>query len=180
MEAIAQRCLRHKYHAQQHSYTKPTLEGKMNEMEGLATKSKYAQKFARLQREAPDSLRIEGDLLIVEALPKLDKTVELSGGTKLIIADDKSYRAGHNEKTMEFGLVLMAGPGDVADDGGRFEMPVKVGDVILLPGNMTWYSQFGSLAGYEPYSIGVTRAASVLIHFSDPGRAFEVLNATVD
>lgn len=174
----ALRSLRHRYVSQ--SVSMPlTSEGKMeNEMSELASKSKYSKRFGRLLRDAPDSLRIEGDLIIVEALPKLEKTVELSGGTKLIIADDKSYRSGHNEKTMEFGLVLMVGPGDVTDDGGRFEMPVKVGDVILLPGNMTWYSQFGSLANYEPYSIGVTRAASVLIHFSDPGKAFEVLNGT--
>lgn len=147
-------------------------------MEGLREKSRYFDRFQRLRDQAPDSIHVEGDLLIVEALPKLEKTVELSGGKKLIIADDKSYRSGHNEKTMEFGLVVMAGPGDVLDDGTRAEMNVKVGDIILLPGNMTWYSQFGALAGYEPYSLGVTRAASILINFPDPSKAFEVLNGS--
>lgn len=160
----------------QTGYMPSSLEGTMNEMGTLADKSKYAKRFARLVETAPDSIHIEGDLLLVEALPRLEKSVELAGGHKIIIADDKSYRSGHNEKTMEFGLVLMAGPGDVLDDGGRAEMNVKVGDIILLPGNMTWYSQFGSLAGYEPLTIGVTRAASVLINFPDPARAFEVLN----
>jgi co-chaperonin GroES (HSP10) len=170
------RSLRHRYSSQS-VYTPRTLEEKMsNEISEMAAKSKYLAKFQRLQSEAPESLRVEGDLLIVEALPKLEKKVKL-GDVDLIIADDKSYRAGHNEKTMEFGVVVMAGPGDIADDGSRFEMNVKVGDVILLPGNMTWYSQFGSLIGYEPYSLGVTRAASVLINFPDPAKAFEVLNA---
>jgi co-chaperonin GroES (HSP10) len=147
-----------------------------HEMSELGAKSKYFAKFQRLLSEAPESLRVEGDLLIVEALPKLEKTVDI-GGKKLIIADDKSYRSGHNEKTMEFGLVVLVGPGDVLDDGTRAEMNVKIGDIILLPGNMTWYSQFGALAGYEPYTLGVTRAASILINFPDPAKAFEVLNA---
>lgn len=151
---------------------------KSNEMGSLSEKSKYSQRFARLKSEAPDSMVIEGDLLLVEVLPKLEKSVDLGGGKKLIIADDKSYRSGHNEKTMEFGIVLATGPGDVLEDGSRAAMEVKVGDIILLPNSITLYSQFGSLANYEPYSIGMVRAANVLINFPDPAKAFEVLNGS--
>lgn len=146
---------------------------------GLVQHSKYLKRFLNLHEQAPGTLVLEGDLVIIEALPKLEKTVTLEGGTKLFIADAKTHKMTHNEKTMEFGVVVMAGPGDVDENGDRFAMNVKVGQIVLLPGNVAWYSQFGSLANYEPYTLGITRASQILFHFTDANKCFEVLNANV-
>ncbi len=147
-------------------------------MGGLVEKSRYFKRFQNLERKAPQAMVIEGDLVIVEALEKLEKSVML-GDKKLIIADAKGYKQGHNEKVMEFGLVVKVGPGDVLD-GERIEMPVKVGDVVVLPGNVAWYSQFATMMNYEPYTLGVTRASSLIIKFPEPQVAMDVLNEQVE
>jgi co-chaperonin GroES (HSP10) len=144
---------------------------------GLVEKSQYLKKFQKLASVAPEAFQLSGDLCVIEVLGQLEKSVTFANGTKLIMADSKSHKQGHNEKTMEFGLVLMTGPGDVYEDGSRAEMNVKVGDVILLPNNVTLFSQFGSLGKYEPYTIGILRAAAVLVNMPDPVKAFEVLNS---
>lgn len=146
-----------------------------NTVGGLVEKSRYLKRFQKLASDAPGAFRMEGDLLLIEALPKLEKEVTLAGGTKIVIADAKTHKQTHNDLAMEFGLVIMAGPGDIYE-GERLEMNCKVGEVVLLPGNVAWYSQFGSLANYEPYTLGVVRDASILVHLTDYEKAFEVLN----
>lgn len=148
-------------------------------MGGLLEKSRYLPRFRRLAEIAPGALQVEGDLIIVERLEKLESSVTLKDkdgkDIKLAIADVQSHKMTHSDKHMDIGVVVFAGPGDVVD-GERVAMNVKVGELILLPGNVVWYSQFGSLTNYEPYSLGVTRDSAVLMHFPDPVKAFEVLN----
>lgn len=145
--------------------------------------SKYFKRFMKLQEPVgqdldgeplyEDSLVLKGDMLIVERLPK----IELKTKSGLILPHDvKTYRDTMADRVTDFGMVLMAGPGHVFDDGTRAPMDCKAGDVILLPGNVTWYSAFGTMADYEPFSIGLVRDAQVMMQFNDYVKAFEILN----
>ena len=123
--------------------------------------------------EVPGPLELKGNIMLIERLPKVDMKTK-SG---IIIPNSvKGYRDTHADMVTDFGLVLMTGPGDVLDDGTRAEMETRVGDVILLPNSVYWYSTFGALADYEANTIGIVRDSQVLMNFRDYIKAFEVLN----
>lgn len=133
--------------------------------------SKYIKRFEKLAETS--FLELKGNLLIIERLPKVDMTTK-SG--IIIPSSIKGYRDTHADMVTDFGLVLMTGPGEVLEDGTHAAMETQVGDVILLPNNVHWYSTFGALADYEANTIGVTRDSHVLMTFKDYIKTFEVLN----
>ncbi len=138
--------------------------------------SRYFKRFQRLLEAQGEVLpmSLKGDMLIVERLPK----IELKTSSGIILPHDmKTYKDTHSDRVTDFGLVLMTGPGAVFDDGSSAPCECKAGDVILLPGNVAWYSAFGTMADYEAYSIGLVRDAQVILHFPDYIKAMEVLNA---
>jgi co-chaperonin GroES (HSP10) len=117
-------------------------------------------------------MSLKGDMMLVEKLPKIEKKTT-SG---IIIASTSTYKQTMGDADAEFGVVLMVGPGQILDDGTILQCDCKPGDVILLPGNVTWYSQFGHMSDYEPYTIGRLRDSQVGMTFTDYKRCFEVLN----
>lgn len=149
------------------------------------TESKYLERFKRLSSQAREEegeelgnlLVLKGDMMLVEKLPKLEKKVKLAGGTELVIADKEGYKETYSDKTADFGVVLMVGPGQILEDGSILRPDCQPGDVILLPGKVDWYSQFGTLERYEPYTIGRLRDSQVGMVFKDYKKVMEMLNA---
>src|SRR5690606_31937900 len=114
--------------------------------------SKYFHRFARL-REA-GLMKLRGDNVLVEKLPPVE--IKLASG--LVMATDLgTHKNTLADAVTEFGLVLMVGPGQILDDGSTLEVACKPGDVVLLPQNTFWYSQFGHMAGYSALTIGRVR-----------------------
>lgn len=134
--------------------------------------SRYLEKFERLLKSECNDLILMGDNILVERLPPL----ELKTKSGIIIADAKTHRETSHDAATEFGVVLMTGPGQVMEDGSVLPCESLPGLVVLLPGNVTWYSQFGHIAGYEPYSIGRLRDSQVPMWFCNYKRVFEILN----
>lgn len=118
-------------------------------------------------------MTLKGDMLIVERLPKIE--LKSKGGI-IMPHDVKTYKDTMSDRVTDFGIVLMTGPGHVFDDGTRAPCECKPGDVVLLPGNVAWYSAFGTMGDYEAFSIGLVRDAQIMLQFSDYKKAFEVLN----
>lgn len=133
--------------------------------------SKYFERFARLL-EFPGLMTLKGDDILVERLPPL----EMKTKSGIILADAKTHKQTAHDAATEFGIVLATGPGQVFEDGTVQPCDAKIGEVILLPGNVVWYSQFGHITDYEPYSIGRLRDSQVPVWFTDYKKVFEVLN----
>lgn len=134
--------------------------------------SRYLERFRRLSDELPGHMILKGDMMLVEKLPPLE--MKTKGG--LIIGTASTHRDTARDTLTEFGVVLAAGPGQIFEDGSLQEPDSKPGDVILLPGTVTWYSQFGHIQGYDPYSIGRIRDAQVPLWFKDYQKVFDILN----
>lgn len=149
--------------------------------------SKYFKRFQRLAEPVgqgldgeplyEDHMVLKGDMLIVERLPKVE--LKTKGGI-IMPHDVKTYKDTMSDRVTDFGIVLMTGPGHVFDDGTRAECECKPGDVILLPGNVAWYSAFGTMVGYEAFSIGLVRDAQIMLQFTDYQKAFEILNEVLN
>lgn len=140
--------------------------------------SKYAERLAR----ASEFLRLLGDNILVERLPKPDLEQKTKGGIILPGHSSERYKQTHSDGFMEFALVLAVGPGQhIIGDTGQLEVlppTTKPGDIILLTDNIEWYSQFGHMADYEPNSIGRMRDGNVMMFFSDYKKFIEALNGT--
>lgn len=139
--------------------------------------SRYWDKFRKLEEfefhvAKCDLLKLKGDTMLVEKLPPVE--IKLKSG--LVYQGVDTHRGTMADDATEFGLVLAVGPGQYFEDGTLQVPDSKPGDVILLPGNVFWYSQFGHLAGYEAYTIGRMRDSQVPMWFSDYRTAFEILN----
>lgn len=136
--------------------------------------SKYYERFKRFHgKEFHGSpMTLKGDMILVEKLPALE--MKTKGG--IIIAKAVTHRDTHADMMTEFGIVLLTGPGQVFEDGSTQACEAKPGDVILLPGNVGWYSQFGHMADYVPNTIGRLRDSQVGMTFTDYKKAFEFLN----
>lgn len=144
--------------------------------------SRYWEAFQRLQNKeiefACNLLRLKGDNLLVERLPKLEIGHKVEGTNKTIFipGEIETYKDTAGDKMTNFGLVLRAGPGDVSSDGSRIEMEIEVGAVVLLPGNVEWFSVFGHLKHYKQYTIGRVREAQIPMDFRDYLTVFKELN----
>lgn len=148
-------------------------------MNDALAESKYLKRFEALRKcvnhgnfDDVPPMTLKGDMILVERLPKL----EMKTKSGIIIADAKTHKETAHDTATEFGIVLMVGPGQIFEDGSLQPCDSKPGDVILLSGNIYWYSQFGSLVDYKPYSIGRLRDSQVAMWFTDYKKAFEVLN----
>lgn len=140
--------------------------------------SKYFTRFA----EAQQHLRLAGDNILVEKLPKPDLEQRTASGIILPTEKSSRYARTHADDLMEFGLVLAVGPGQhIIGETGQLEIlpcTCKPGDIILLTDNIEWYSQFGHMVDYDPNTIGRIRDANVMMFFSDYMAFIEVLNGT--
>lgn len=147
--------------------------------------SRYFKRFQRLTADTVNfgsgeavlndlPMVLKGDMLIVERLPKVE--LKTKGGI-IMPHDVKTYKDTMSDRVTDFGIVLMTGPGHIFDDGSRAPCECKPGDVILLPGNVAWYSAFGTMGDYTAFSIGLVRDAQIMLQFSDYIKAMEVLNA---
>ncbi len=136
--------------------------------------SKYLERFRRFEAIQFSPFELVGDMMLVERLPSIES--KTASGIIIPTGDNKSYKATAKDAVLELGIVLMRGPGDIDADGNRMEMDVQTGHIIELPMNISWYSQFGGMKDYEPYSIGKMRAAQALLVFADYEGSMEVLN----
>ena len=141
---------------------------------GALQDSRYLERFKRLAET--QNIVLVGDTLLVEKLGAIEtKTV---GGIIMPTAKISTYKQTAADEVIEFGMVLMVGPGDVCDDGSHLPTTTKPGDIIALPMNVQWYSQFGEMQGYEMGTIGRMRDAQVMMSFPDYHAAMEALNET--
>lgn len=133
--------------------------------------SRYLERFKRLAESG--AIVLVGDTLLVEKLGVIESKTK-SG---IIIPTNKisTYKTTVADEVIEFGVVLMVGPGDV-EDGEHLPTTTKPGDIIALPMNVQWYSQFGEMEGYEIGTIGRMRDAQVMMSFPDYEAAMEALN----
>lgn len=139
--------------------------------------SRYWRKFEKLraieEKLGRKLLILKGDTILVEKLPPVE--IKLPSG--IIYSDAKSTHKGTMaDSVTEFGIVLAVGPGQIFEDGSSYPCDSKPGDVVLLPGNVMWYSMFGHIAGYQNYTIGRLRDSQVPIWLTDYQMAFEALN----
>lgn len=137
--------------------------------------SRYWRRFLKLTQyedKRGRKLNLKGDTVLVEKLP----TLELKTKSGLIIAETTTHRETAADAATDFGLVLRTGPGQYFEDGTIQPCEAKPGDVILLPGNVRWFSQFGHIVGMKPYTIGLLRDAQILMDFKDYMEVFNVLN----
>ena len=76
------------------------------------------------------------DLILVRPDPLPEQLGSIHVPAGVLRAGHESVKAsdGGSRKTFT-GVVLAIGPGDKRKSGGRHEMPVKVGDRVLYPGN---------------------------------------------
>lgn len=133
--------------------------------------SRYYTKFKEIRGAYPPPMSLKGDAVLVERLPPL----ELKKGS-LIIATVDTHRDTMKDALTNFGLVLMTGPGQVFENGQVYSCQAEPGNIVLLPGGMVWYSQFGHIAGYETDSIGLVRDYQLNIVFDNYKKAFDILN----
>ncbi len=145
---------------------KQTTQGVRFTGDALAC-SKYYERF----KKAIQHLRLIGDNILVEKLPKPDLEQRTTSGIILPTESSARYRSTHADDLMEFGLVLAVGPGQhIIGETGQLEVlptTTKPGDIILLTDNIEWYSQFGHMADFTPHTIGRIRDANVMMFFSD-------------
>lgn len=133
--------------------------------------SRYLKRFKRLA----GGLELMGDTILVEKLGRVETLTK--GGIYIPTSTPGgTYKSLAADEVIEFGVVLMTGPGDVDGDGQHCLMTTKVGDIISLPMNVQWYSQFGHLKDYEMGTIGRMRDAQVMMVFPDYNKAMEALN----
>lgn len=140
-------------------------------------KSRYLNRFRQFETVNFPPFELMGDIILVERLKPIES--KTSSGIIIPTGDNGSYKQTARDSVLELGLVLLTGPGDVDGDGIRIEMSVLSGQIIELPMNISWYSQFGNMKDYEPYSIGKMRASQALLLFADYEGAMEVLNGCV-
>lgn len=132
--------------------------------------SKYAEKFKRLSQEGKDLYRFIGPTILVEVLPKQE--LKTKGG--LIMGVSDSHKATAQDFRRQLGLVILVGEG-YADA----EMDVNVGNVVLLPANPIFLSEFPGLVDYTQNTLALVDEKSILFCYKDLDaykKASEILN----
>lgn len=138
--------------------------------------SRYWDKFERLraaEKEVGQLLILKGDMLLVEKLPP----VEIRTASGLVVGNAQATHKGTMaDACTEFGLVLAVGPGQLFEDGSLQACDSQPGDIVMLPGNVFWYSMFGHINNYANYTIGRVRDAQIPIWVTNYQKVFDVLN----
>jgi co-chaperonin GroES (HSP10) len=135
--------------------------------------SKFLERFQKLAA-TENALGLIGDTILVEKLGRIE--TKTAGGIIMPTGPNGSYKHTASDDVIEFGMVLLTGPGDVDNEGNNLKMTTKIGDIIALPMNVQWYSQFGEMKEYSMNSIGRMRDSQVMMVFKDYFKAMEVLN----
>ncbi len=138
--------------------------------------SKYLARFQNLASAAPGALTLLGDMLYVEKLGKIE--AKTASGLYLPTDSPHSYKQQYQDDVVEMGIVLMTGPGDIDENGQHCAMNCKVGDIIELPANVRWYTQFMHMTDYKIGTIGKLRDAQITVLAPRYLEAMEALNAT--
>lgn len=139
---------------------------------GGTQESAYLKPFLRLA--ASEMLVLTGDNIYIERLGRIEQ--KTASGIIIPTETGNSYKEQHKDNVIELGVVLMTGPGDVDADGSRIPMEVSVGDIIEIPMNVKWYSQFMHLKDYKINAIGRMRASQVMVKIRDYEKAMAILN----
>lgn len=133
--------------------------------------SKYADKFKRLTQEGKDLYRFIGPTILVEVLPKQE--LKTKGG--LIMGVSDSHKATAQDFRRALGVVIMVGEGYSND-----KMDVEVGNVVLLPANPIFLSEFPGLLDYTQNTLALVDEQSILFCYKNIDaykKATEILNA---
>ncbi|GAC1686490.1 MAG: hypothetical protein NVS9B9_08640 [Ktedonobacteraceae bacterium] len=139
------------------------------------TWSKYWDAFQALEK-VPDALTLLGDTILIERAPPEERDTH-SGIT--IATEVSTHKDTMEDGATNFGLVLAVGPG-YYDDDGDVPLSVRPGDIVLVdPLAVNWYSQFGGIARYKPYAIGMINQQQLRVIFKDYQKTFKVLNENI-
>ena len=124
--------------------------------------SRYLQQFRYGAEEAKAAFELYGDCILVEKV----KEPEAKMGS-FFIATASTHRDTFAQDRPHFVHVLAVGEGYYDDATGKsVGLSVEVGDIILVGAlSVKYFSMFGSLEGYEPDSIGITREAEIQLRF---------------
>jgi co-chaperonin GroES (HSP10) len=102
----------------------------------LIEQSKWFGAFRKLQEQG--LLLPCSDFLFVEEMAEVE--IQLKSG--LVVPKVESYKSTMHDLKSTHGLVLMTGPGQLFEDSTLLPPTHEVGDVVLLPQNVEWFSQF--------------------------------------
>jgi co-chaperonin GroES (HSP10) len=118
--------------------------------------SKYLQQF---QRVSDNSLRLRGNRLLLELLPKPE--VKSKGGL-VLVTNISDHRTTTQDNMADICVVLRTGEGYYNDDGSTLPLDLKVGNVVLVSRfGLKLYSNMPGLADYTGESIALARDTDV-------------------
>jgi co-chaperonin GroES (HSP10) len=104
--------------------------------EASIAQSKWFAAFRKLEEQG--ILVPCSDFLFVEEMA--EEEVMLKSG--LVVPKVESYKQTMHDAKSVHALVLMSGPGQCFEDGTILKPTHEVGDIVLLPTNVEWFSQF--------------------------------------
>lgn len=119
----------------------------------MAYNPKYKKVFDALSNEP--GLLLRGQAVLVEVLPK--KELKTKGG--LILGTVDTHRATSEDFRRPLGLVLRVGDDVDADN-------VMVGDVVLMPFNPLYLSEFPGIQEYTQNGLALINESDVIVKFT--------------
>lgn len=136
--------------------------------------SKYFDRFQRLLSPEFSSAapRLRGATLLVEVLPK--EEIKTSGGIILGQSND-THKGTADDHRRNLGLVIAVGEGYA---GGE-PCELKVGQLILMPYQPLYLSEFPGLKDYTANTLALVNEGDVLVVYESSAayaKAKEVLN----
>jgi co-chaperonin GroES (HSP10) len=155
--------------------------------EAKMKESRYLTRFKRLASEGQDAYVLNGDFILVEAIP--EDELKTKSGLIIATARANTQHGSIAEQKPNWVRVLAVGAGyysqETDDDGTIVEktvpLDVEVGDIVLLPRiSIHYFSVFG-LEGYEADSIGISKASEIQLRFHGQEgyeRAFRCLSVS--
>lgn len=140
-------------------------------------KSRYLDQFKSLRESGKENYELPGDFLIVEKLTEEERKT----ASGLVMVAPGQHRNTLESQKASFCIVLAVGEGYYDDETKEpIDLETKPGDIILI-GEVSarYFSFFGDLQNYEPYTVGITKESEIQMRFrGEEGyrKAFEILN----
>lgn len=123
--------------------------------------SKFLERFKRLQAKAENKFSLIGGKVLVERIEEPELKTE--GG--LIIGNYKGVKASAHDTKSQLGVVLLTGSGYVDEDGKDVPIDLKVGEIVMLPSAVTYYSTFPGLTGVTENILGIVQESQIFFKF---------------
>lgn len=143
----------------------------------------------KLERNMPQSLYLErfkklnklnftlySDRIWVELLPTFESKTKHG---IIITTETDNYRNDYQQKKSHFAVVLVVGEGWIDEEGKTVPLNVSQGDIIMIPSNTQWLSQFGPMQDYTQHTIGLTLESNIVCNFG-PTENFNLIFETLN